>query len=51
MSRDIRAQVNSIVPWAGGVNTAEVTLLVTLEGAEALTGQDIVTINVNEGRP
>lgn len=51
MSRDIRAQVNSIIPWAGGVNTAEVTLLVTLDDAEALTGHDTVTINVNEGRP
>ncbi|MGY2747248.1 hypothetical protein [Arthrobacter sp. UYCu723] len=48
MSKDIRAQVNSIVPWGGGVNTVEVTLLVTTEGAEALAGQDTVTINVKE---
>jgi hypothetical protein len=49
MSRDIRAQVNSIIPWAPGANTVQVTLLVTDEGAEALRGQDIVTINVKEG--
>lgn len=48
MSKDIRAQVNSIVRW-GGVNTAEVTLLVTQEDADAISGQDIVTINVKEG--
>jgi hypothetical protein len=49
MSRDIRAQVNSIIPWAPGANTVEVTLLVTEADAEALYGQDTVTINVKEG--
>jgi hypothetical protein len=49
MSRDIRAQVNSIVPWAGDVNTVEVTVLVTKDAAKAIAGHDTVTINVNEG--
>lgn len=49
MSRDIKAQINSIIPWAPGCNTVQVTLLVTDEAAEALRGQDQVTINVKEG--